>query len=520
MNRINNNTSSASQRAPKDRTNITVSVPTSAAPKSAPRPRLQRPVRPHGPPRALSGPQKAYASVRATVPKSPKAPQTAVRLLSSLVLPRETESVRLSSNYGGDKTAIAKLFRKTNIDPIEAVTGAGDIPRTNCASFAFRDPLRSFVHSIGTSATDQYSYQANAEITSSEQRTTYPEFESPLDLDTAYSNIDPHGGSLFLGRLGPSDPYRGIFASTGDTLTIVVAARPGAINNYKFTVSRVVGSQWVILDNVALIVPQSAGGVAAYAVTSPGYYAISMYTEGNSGLPSLGIGLIIKVGRAPAASTYMCWGHLALPHIRENLKGVKAYRITSVSLMYTNTASPLNRQGQITGLQLPKRSIWIDHLDYEELSSSNKAFTLNVVNGLYGFLKPTSPSDFEMDSFQFSTDLFDDEYVFDILPKSDYLAIQSSIETDAGRQGYLTPAHHIEFETLSQWFSTDNARGSPSDLDFALRSLSLMAQWHENDFHLSDIWEGIKSAASGLWKGIKEVGNAVAPYAPLAMALI
>lgn len=511
MNRNNNNNKSNHASRPST---VVVNVPSPAAPK--------RPARSRASPRSRppkAGAQRAYSAVRKNN-KTIKATSSQMRLLSSFTLPRETESVRLSTNYGGDKTAIAKLFRKSNIDGVTMVGGVGDLPRTNVAAFAFRDPLRSFIQSVGVSATDTYTYFNNFSFTAANAKIVYPNFEGPLNLDTTASNISPHGPALYPGRLGISDPYRGFLCSPGDAMFISITGRAGAGGVYQLALCKLVGAQWVEVQSPNVEISQGSGGSAVLGIPEVGYYAWNIFCNSSGLGTSLTVVGGMSVVHAASAANYMVWGQLALPRIGENVEAVRAYRISSVSLMMTNTASPLNRQGQITGLQLPKRTSWIDNIDYEELASSNKAFTLNVVNGLYGFLKPTSSTDFEMDSFQYSTDGDDFEYVFDILPKSDYLTIQASIETDAGRQGIFTPCHHIEFETLSQWFSTDTARGLPTDLDFALRAMSNMAQWHENDFHLSDIWEGIKSAASSVWGGIKEVGSAIAPFAPLALAMI
>lgn len=498
---------------PKSTTTITTTSTQSS--RKAPGPKKDRS-------RSLNkGPHTAIESVRRSLPRagSAKISRSTQRLLASMALPRETECVRIGNNYGSDKTAVAKLFRKTNVRPATLPGLAGDIPIDNVVAFAFRDPLRSFVYSFGLSATDQYRYSNNFSFSAAGEKNIYPNFEGPLNLDTSYSNCKPHGDQLFLCRLGLSDQNRGFFCSVGDYINITIAARPGALQSYRIGVKKLTGAQWAEIDTVALSISQVAGGTVQVLVIETGYYCFDIFVEENGGLPTATVVGTLALPHLPNTDR-MCWGQLSLPKIEENLDAPISSRITSVSLMLTNTASPLNRQGQVTGLQIPKRTLWTDYIDYEDIASSNKATTFNVVNGMYGFLKPTDDEDLRMETFRYATDDTDDEYVFDVLPKSDYLTIQAQITDSAGRQGYFTPCHHIEFSTLSQWFSTETSALRPEELETSLRLLSRMPQWHENDFHISDIWNGIKSFVSDVWSGIKEVGSAVAPYAPLIAPLL
>jgi len=175
----------------------------------------------------------------------------------------------------------------------------------------------------------------------------------------------------------------------------------------------------------------------------------------------------------PAHRQNMVWAQLPLPNIEDVVDVVKAYRVTAASIMLTNTASPLNRQGQICGLQIPRKSNFLEFLDFNEVASDLKSVTFSVVNGMYGFLKPTSVQDFEMNTFQFSANSasITTDLVFDLLPESDFLMIHSQVVDPNGRQGYWTPAYCCEYTSISQWSDLRVAEAGPNDLALTLSLL-------------------------------------------------
>lgn len=489
--------------------------------------------KPSAPSRGRSGPRKEYKrgkaiavrSVRDTMRSSPHASRLhrlspkGRALAAALLLPRECDPVRIGNGFGGKKTAIAHLFRKSNIQPgtISGTTYNPDIPNTNTAAFAFRDPLRSFVQSIGLSATDFYAYENNFQFTATERAVSYPLFFGGLNVDSTYPK-QPHGPILFPGRLGISDPHRGWLCNKGDVFRMTIAARPAALitSLYTLTVHQLKGSIWQAIPTVALSINQQTGGSVNVIIIDSGYFSFNIFTDTNGTATSPLVVGTLSIEHTPNSNP-MIWGQMALPRIEEQTEAIKAYRITAVSLMLTNTAAPINRAGQVTAYQFPEKTSWLENVDYEELASADGAYTLNIVNGMYAFLKPTKTSDFDMTTFQYETDDDQEETVFNLLPESDYLAIQANVNIADGRQGIFTPAHHIEFETLSQWHDTEVDPMRVEVLNDVLSVVSYMPQYHENDFHIADLWQGIKTFASDVWSGVKEVGSTLLPLAPLLL---
>lgn len=496
----------------KTTTTTTVTAPRGAASKGKAKQSSQRPS-------PVPGPKMAYQSVMDARPR--RLHRVVSSLVGSITLPKEIEPIRIGSAYGSDKTAVARLFRKTNIVP--AGSGASpSVPKSQQIAFAFRDPLRSFIYTYGLNPDDEYKYwSVGASIPAQQLANVQIQFAGPLQL-TNPSNCSPHGTVMYPGRLSPSDPHRGFLVNYGDKVTLQIEARPAVTTGtYVISLMKLEGTMWSEAPIPYSSFNQQSGGTVEYFPNETGYYSWNVYVARNNDQPTVDVQCLVAITHSPnSLNASSIFAQLPLPGIDQHLESIEGYRIPAVSLMLTNTASPLNRQGQVVGLQCPKRTHWYDFTEYEDITSNSKSTTLNIVNGMYGFLKPTSASDLDTDVCVYANNETENDVVYDLLPKSDYLTIQADITLADGRQGYFTPCHHIEFTTLSQWFEQRDQGVDPNDLESALRIVGKMPQWHENDLHFSDIWNGIKSFASDIWSGVKEVGSTLAPLAPLLPLLL
>jgi len=187
--------------------------------------------------------------------------------------------------------------------------------------------------------------------------------------------------------------------------------------------------------------------------------------------------------------------------------------------MYTNTSSPLYRQGQIVMRQLPKLADWTKFINYNTLAAEKDSGVIEAVEGAFLFHKPVDDEQFMLrrPSYPNAQITGGQDYVTDVLPSVGPLVICARVTDPNGRAGYWTPSSGIEFETLNQWFETERVHLASRDLERAMTALTAIPQYHTNDFHLSDLWEGIKSFASDVWSGIKEVVPVVAPIAGMLM---
>jgi len=446
-----------------------------------------------------------------------------MRLLRALSLPKGSPPVRCGRAYGSDPTGAVSLFAKQDI--VYPSNNLGDLSTTEHSMFIYRDALRCSIHSQGLNPGQyaKYSSQAYVQITNSE---SYPLYAGPLTPNS--NTVTPHGPALFLGRLGPSDPYRGILLSLGNQLVIQVGANGSAIypagTKATLVIRHLNASNWSPVADATYVVAAGLGAFA-YTCTDTGYYAIDFSCDlplNTGAIPNsiVSVDVVILDPSTPAPG--MVWAQRSLPHIEDVLTAVDAVRVIGVSAMYTNTSADLYKQGQITGLQVSKNIFFTAIMDQTSIQDLAKSTTLPINNGMYGFLKPTAISDLDMLPFEFATsfDYANTEFLFDIFPRTDFLALNSTVLTSQGHDGYLTFAYTVEFESFNQWATLDESNVSAQQVDVALRALAVMPQWHTNSFHIDDIWNWIKDAAGAVWGGVKEVASVAGPLLPVAAALL
>jgi len=446
---------------------------------------------------------------------------TSKGIIKALSLPKESEPLRLGTQFGSDPTAACRIFDRFNIiNGTQAL--ATDIPNADTIGFAFRDPLRASVNSYGLLATDvaQYKVPFEVELTTS-PASVYPTYTDQMIVQPA-SNIQPHGLSLFFGRLNLADPSRGILCTRNSTLTVQVTNSGGlpplAVVNCDIMLLD--GATWVAAETIPY--DPLVGLFTNFVVPATGYYCVrfAVIAAPTAGVAQQFVGYVTSTTLGATVNTM--WAQKALSGIDDVITTIQSARISGFSLMLTNTASPLNRQGQVVGLQVPKGTDFLNYIDFDTVAKLNKSETLNVVNGMYGFAKPTETEDLDMMVFQYEPTNVPGaiDYVFPIIPMADYLLIHSQVVDPNGRQGYWTTAHLIEYTTTTQFAELRTAVISTTALEHAFSLLSRLPQWHENDLHISDIWNWIKDTASDIWGGVRDVANVAAPLLPIAAAFL
>ena len=165
------------------------------------------------------------------------------------------------------------------------------------------------------------------------------------------------------------------------------------------------------------VVPHLGASVLAFTnLAETNYYAFSLKCVA-AGAPQVitftGNIDLVNLG----ANSDMIWCQRPLPYLDDVLETIRAIRITGVSCMYTNTSAMISRQGQCVGLQLPKGANWLNNYDFNSLAVDKKSQTLPIQNGMYGFLKPTLESDFDMKPYFFESynDSDRDDFVYEMI---------------------------------------------------------------------------------------------------------
>jgi len=436
-------------------------------------------------------------------------------VLASLALPGSAPTVRLGSQFGSVKTAVSKP------QYIQAVSfptsGVGDLPQTDILAFKFNDILRAFVTSVGLTPTQYVHYQSISSVSLVTDAQIYPRM-APFIRITAggsapfldASNL--YGPLLYFVRNGTADQNRGFLLSTGFALVVTFLALPPG-STLEVTLNKFDGSTWFSY--------QTAGATdlapsVTFNITSTDYYSLSFTSTSAAatGNQNVKVDIYGNGGGTITSPVGMAWGQFTSPTFENVVNAVNSYRVNGSSLMYTNTSSPLYRQGQVVMRQLPTRSNWIDFNSIDLLNTEQDSGIIQAVDGAYLFHKPVSAEEFSLTRTFYpdpSIPVYQQDFVTEILPISGPILIGARVTDPNGRSGYWTPSASIEFETLSQWFETEQVHLASDQLEKALVALTALPQYHTNDFHLSDIWDGIKSFASDVWSGIKEVVPIVAP---------
>jgi len=432
-------------------------------------------------------------------------------LIAGLSLPLEADPIRLgSSDFGTEPTAAYKLFDKFDMSLPPATTSG----KLNVNLFAFRSALRSNVYQTfvpaGTTinyACDPFAVKCNAASTA---------VINPGRLYSAPAPYNPHGEWLYSGRLGKSDPERGWLMNPDDVFTVTVDPASIPVAGLRINVRMQQGREWQdvisgLLTNVAPTFTQP--------VTTLGYYSFSIQdlrpasTQAYSA--TYQVSLNLQIQGAPVTGS-LVWGQLPLPQVDDQLGVQDKMRILSASMMITNTTALVSRGGEVAGVQLDDGTDWRAYRTFGDVQELAGCWTADAVNGIYGFLKPKNLeelnyfTEFTQQSGFFALSELPScsDAAFEIIPTTSYLCLSISVSQTAssGYAALVTLGFQVETITKSQWAERKVASHAPGQVQLAAQAISEIGQFHENPFHLSDIWDGIKEFVSGVANGIMKYG--------------
>jgi hypothetical protein len=435
-------------------------------------------------------------------------------IIKSIAAPKDFDVPRLGSVYASYPTGVAKLYQRQP-SFFADLNSAGTFDSST--GFAFREPYCSFITPVNCNI--GYSYVSPPTSVTGDVNGATIQFPFLMhDSNPLYPNR-VHGDALFPGRI-PNSNDNYFYASPGSSLSVT--------NNSNSAGATIRIFRWWN-DSRGQVSEQSlpALGYINYSVTLPGYYSFKAVVA--SGFAPYNVGLsIFQATLSPSPLVYI-WGHFCMPSIYANSSNVNAVKTIGVGLCYTNDASPLNKQGKIAGIQLAAGSIWSNYTNYSAIASLSDCVSMPAENGIYGFLKPTQPRDMDFMAFETVTgnSLATDAY-WNIIPNSDFLCVSALVTTAAGQDGYWTPQYAIEYRTESQFVEVRSPVISPSVVDTAMMWISKLPQWHENPFHISDIFDWIGDRVSDVYNGVKnalpkiiDTAATVVKYgAPIAAALL
>lgn len=440
------------------------------------------------------------------------------KLLLSMMAPSDFPPVRLGANSGAYQTALANPHSKGAagfIDPDLTVNATGSM---NMIA-VFRDLFRFSVQSFFIPAGVSYYYRTS--LDGSVGFTT-----TPVPLVTGrfgwFSGEKPHGDFLYPGRFNNAGRSY-IWANAADVVNIIVLS---PTNQFVVTpfYYRADGS---ILNGQLIICNPST----TTTITPPlsAHERIGCYVgfDVNSTF-STPTTFQVQIEVTNAGNVSRCYGHRSLPWTDPNLASIDAVRVYAASILLSNDAAPLDKEGKIAAVQWPAGTDWRQHLDYDAYSSAANAKTFRAENGYYGFLKPTQAAkDFEFRDQSNVTRSDTVSYAwFDLSTPNDFLSLCTKITKPEGRDFEVTLSAAYEYRTDDQTRDRRVPTMPPRDVEEALYKLGFAEQHHENPFHMGDITDWVSDQMSKIWSGVKwafpkvldglttaaKVGAAVAPF--------
>jgi hypothetical protein len=208
---------------------------------------------------------------------------------------------------------------------------------------------------------------------------------------------------------------------------------------------------------------------------------------------------------------YNSWGQTA-----------SAVRQFSTSLLFTNTAAPINKSGSLALVELPLGDYWeslipaqmdvgfpaVDpNTGYTAVNSIEQSVFMSAIEGSYAWRKPLDDSWMAwMKETTFAAGVVSDVCI-DIEGMGPFVVFTSSIVEGEGRAGTFVAAVGLELQTSATWIEQRPCDGRAIALIGLQDRLSKMAQFSENDMHWDQIWYNIKS-------GISSVANGIIKWAP------
>lgn len=496
----------------------------------------------------IAGP-KMHAAPVGAVRKS-MAPQRltkeARKVIMAIALPQNSPGLRISSGYNDIPTAVDSIYERESI-----VYGA----EAETFAFAFRSALRNAVRGILLLSTEYTAYGGYDTILWVGGNTWQPVRPRALYGSDGRANsgvgtrTQPHGPYLYPGRLGTSDPNRGWWVNPNDVVVVYtdnVTAYPA--NTVFFRILYLRGEVWVPYEKPILL---NAQGYGSLQVTENiignelgTYVAVEVSCSAALGTPGLGgnevslfvlggtnvVDITMPSGTFPFnPSASFCTAHRPLKDLERHFQQINNLKIYGQSILYTQTSAFTSNQGQVAMAQYEGHKPFWENYEYKDVSSVNPARGkyMPVTNGSYCFLKPNGKENFDwLGEFEVATSSRRiteasgpaglEDGAFQIYPDSDYLALVLNQDPAVTRTGLITVASTLEYITDDQWVEVKTPNLENSLAEAAISSIRHLPQFHENEFHISDVFNWLKEKAAMVVNGVLEYGPAVLRTAALA----
>lgn len=434
------------------------------------------------------------------------------RIVGSLTMPGDMPAVRYSGDFTNTATALANPFTIENLSfyTLDAVPTDPfcQLPVNESFVAQFRDPLCAEIkYQVPPDNTpwvynmvfvDPEDDQSQANPTGSLILTT--EFQSPTVLGMSFDTVSgthtwaPHGDFVFPGTVHEKPDMRFFWFDNETEFSVTAyitawgdtAPPPNSVNaNLYFWNGNSVETSQTNLFN-------GTDPTVLFPITKSGYYALAF-----NALASGGVVNDVLAFQAQSSMVGSTFGHRYLPGLLDNVAAVSSIVLQGASTLISEVAAPVNKQGKICARQFPPTVNWyrVATSGWAKVAKSKNIFVEPIEKGCYGFLKPASENDFDLNIELKVTEGVLNCSVWPLRRKHDYLVFQASVESTEGRDLYVTTKYSVEFESNDTWREVSDVRFPANLWRAAWPILKSTPQFHENPTHWREIFAKILSGA-------------------------
>ncbi len=406
-------------------------------------------------------------------------------IVAAMCLPDEYSPVRIRDAYSTTPTAVAKATEDFKLSWSTAVADTL-LPQTDMVIFQFRNALRHTVRFNHNPSALVFAYAWRFDG-SAGAPANFPTL-GPLgvfELEPSFADSTgayaPHGTRLPAGiDKGHKYLWVDATAAAATTLTVTLAVAPGADTGNVQLV------RWVDGRRVVVQTTPFVGAQAAYpfTITQNGYYSIVINQL--SGATNFTNTTVAHTGTSP------CWEHRMLTGYNLNIAKVQSYAIIAGSVLWRNTASFENAQGDAGSVQVGNGVGWESVASAGSYSGIASTFPNNWKSrygpkGIYGFLKPEDAEDLAMYSDVDLTSTGFSSMAFPLDDRAPFIVYAMSSTVAAGRETSVRLATHIQYQTNDTWADVRQPSVSKRDWEDALTAVTSVEQFHDNPVHIAEI---------------------------------
>lgn len=445
-------------------------------------------------------------------------------------------AIRWGSSYATVQTATAMPYVRRDVPwTATAVPNAGyqSLPQTDFVAFAFRDYLCSnIIYDPNRAALpSQYTMYGVGVLAANLQATvpaaswtenTVGYVKLPLFIPYAKPTTGISYTYAPHGQLWPASADEGnnrarfywFDAGTTVSLNVVTDVNTGI---------RFFLDSWTmegIHDGTYSASTDMVAGVAQDLVlplvVKPGYYSLNVLTFYDCAVTLSNVWCGLGTG------SHFC--HLTAPEFMQNTPSVDSVRVNGASILYTNRAAEMYKEGSIAMCQVPVGDNWTEYVaadgsGFSRMSKSNIGTEMTAKKGAYVWLKPGQPTDHEF--LQYHT--VQDGMLIDcrrpLKPRAAFIGMYAQIDVGLYQNARMTMSIMLEYQTLDTWRDLKYAPAAAAVFEEALSQLKKAPQFCENPIHLKSIWNAIKSGAGFAANAITKYGPKVAQVAELIAAM-